>query len=91
MLRTSPRPARPNASRQPGTTITTYQVARSNWNPGISIAGLTLSMKETLLPMPTRLPSGAVGLRYEGNAVPGHAFGNVARITSSNSLLSAGF
>src|SRR5271167_5196952 len=28
---------------------------------------------------------------YEGKAVPGQAFGRVARITSSNSLLSAGF
>ena len=28
---------------------------------------------------------------YEGMGTPGHAFGRVARITASNSLLSAGF
>src|ERR1700693_4101314 len=47
--------------------------------------------EKTLLRMPTQLPSAAWPQRYEGNAVPGHAFGKVARITSSNSVLSTGF
>src|SRR6202030_3801741 len=56
--------------------------ALSKWNPGISISGLTLNvMKKHFCECLRSSPSAAWPQRYEGNAVPGHAFGKVARIT----------